>query len=301
MEVERSLLGGDSAQRAWLAAIRKPVLAKVVMPRPVVTRAVPSTVLLAVAAVIGMACLGVSGGGGAVGAGAGQNTQSLFIRACDLYEAGDFASAGDDFEAIRATGLRNAVVEYNLGNCFYKQGQLGKAVVNYRRALMLSPRDGDARANLDLIRSVVGSGDTTVAYGAAGAGGFPMRLASPRQLQTLSYIAYYLAVVFFVGVLFLAERWRRVAIYGLILSAVVAGLGFGLSSHSLSKIQSSSDAVIIVDRAGLKSGPGPAFDEVSTLPDGLELRQRAKSGIWVEVQLPTGEVGWVRGEDIERI
>jgi hypothetical protein len=166
---------------------------------------------------------------------------------------------------------------------------------------MLSPRDSDARTNLDLIRASVGSGDTTATYGMASATGFPMRLVSPRQLQALFYVAYYFAAAFFIGVLFLRERLRRIAIYALVLSVVVAGFALGFSRYGLSKFKSSADAVVVVDRAALKSGPGPAFDEISTLPDGLELRQRARSGIWVEVQLTTGEVGWVRGEDIETI
>lgn len=234
-------------------------------------------------------------------AGADGGIQPLFGKACDLYESGDFASAEASLETIRASGVRNATVYYNLGNCYYKQGQMGRAVVNYRRALILAPRDGDARANLDLIRSSVGGGDTTAAYGLAVASALPVRLFSPKQLQFLFYVAYYFGAAFFLGTLFLRERSRRISIYGFVLSVVVAGLAFGFSRYVEARFTSSAEAVVVVDRAGLKSGPGPAFDEISTLPDGLELRQRARSGIWVEVQLPTGEVGWVREKDIETI
>ena len=190
MEIEEMVVRGDHGQSAGRMAIRKRVLAGVVVRRLVAARIAPSSLLLVAVAVIGLACLSVSGAGARAAAGADQDIQSLFNKACDLYEAGDFASAGNDLEEIRATGRRNAVVYYNLGNCFYKQGQMGRAVANYRRALMLSPRDGDAAANLDLVRSAVGRGDTTAAYGAAGAAGFPARLASPRQLQVLSYIPH---------------------------------------------------------------------------------------------------------------
>lgn len=289
MEVTDRTQQGGSTRRVRSTPVRLRVLVLAVLSALL-------SVGMAPAAPVG---LGV--GDAAAAAGADQNIQSLFKTACDLYEGGDFASAGANLETIRAAGVRNAVVYYNLGNCFYKQGQTGKAVANYRRALMLAPRDGDAEANLNLIRAVVGRGDTTATYGAAGASGLPMQLVSPKQLKALFYVAYYLTAAFFVGVLFLNGRLRRAAVYGLALAVVVAGLAFGFSRYGLSQIRSSVDAVVIVDRAGLKSGPGPAFDEVSTLPDGLELRQRARSGIWVEVQLPTGEVGWVREKDVETI
>ena len=66
---------------------------------------------------------------------------ATFTAACDLYEAGDFASAAGNFEALIEDGVRDAPVFYNLANCYYKQDMVGKAVainpdgdlVRYRR------------------------------------------------------------------------------------------------------------------------------------------------------------------------
>lgn len=237
----------------------------------------------------------------AAGKPAGPSVDAMFREGCDLYEKGDFSSALADFEAIKDEGIRNATVYFNLGNCYYRERQIGKAVANYRRALVLAPRDADVRANLGLVRRSLGTGDTTAAYtlGQRGPSGFA--LFSPRQFQAIFLVAYYLAAVFLLGALFLKHSLRRPAIYALAASVLIAGLAFALSRHSISHLKSVTEAVVIADRAALKSGPGSAFDEISALPDGLELRQRARSGMWVEVQLPTGEVGWVREADIEAI
>ena len=231
----------------------------------------------------------------------GPSVDAMFREGCDLYEKVDFRSALADFEAIRDEGVRNATVYFNLANCYYRERQMGKAVANYRRALVLAPRDADARANLSLIRRSLGTADTTAAYAGRRGGAPGLSLFSPRQLQAIFLIAYYLAAVFLLGALFLNSSLRRAAIYALAASILLAGLAFALSRHSISRLKSVAEAVVIVDRAALKSGPGSAFDEISALPDGLELRQRARSGMWVEVQLPTGEVGWVRDADIETI
>ena len=55
---------------------------------------------------------------------------------------------------------------------------------------------------------------------------------------------------------------------------------------------------MIVNRSEFMSGPGSAFDELARLPDGVEVELRARSGIWVEVQLPTGEIGWLEEHNI---
>jgi tetratricopeptide (TPR) repeat protein len=225
---------------------------------------------------------------------------AAFREACDLYERGDFGGALAGFETIRAEGIKNAAVYFNLGNCYYRQDQLGRSIVSYRRALLLAPRDGDARTNLGLARASVYGGDSTAAR-SPGFPALPLRIASPRQVQALFYAAYYLAAAFFLAVLFLGGKLRRGVFYGLVVALVVAGVAFGLSRYGASKFTSESEAVVVVDRAELKSGPGNAFEEVSVLPDGSEVTLRARSGMWVEVTLSTGEVGWLREDDIDTI
>jgi tetratricopeptide (TPR) repeat protein len=229
-----------------------------------------------------------------------RDLKTTFDQACDLYEGGDFDGALADFEAISASGIRNSTVYFNLGNCYYKHGSLGRAIASYRRSLMLAPRDTDARINLGLVRSSVGGGDTTATYG-RGLGGFPLQVISPRHIQVLFYLAYYLAAALFLCVLFLRGRLRRMAAYALVAAVVVSAAAFGLSRYSLSRFNSVLEAVVIADRTELKSGPGNAFEELASLPDGSEVTLRARSGMWIEVKLPTGEVGWVREKDIETI
>jgi tetratricopeptide (TPR) repeat protein len=234
------------------------------------------------------------------GSGAG-DPNGLFRQACNLYEKGDFGSALGEFKAVKAGGMENAALYYNMGNCYYREGQLGRAVASYRRALMLAPRDNDVKTNLALIRAAVGSGDTTSTAGLATMTALPLRFFSARQFQWIFYLAYYLAAACFLGVLFLRGRFRRIGVYGVIAAIVVAGCALGLSEYGISKFRTVTDGVVVTDRAPLTSGPGDAFQEIATLPDGLELRLKAKSGIWVEVELPTGEVGWLRDKSIEPI
>ena len=256
---------------------------------------------LARVVLVGAALALLAAGSRATAGPGADDLKGLFSRACELYEKGDFGSALSEFQAVRAGGIENAPLYYNIGNCYYREGQLGRAVASYRRALMLAPRDSDAKINLALIRAAVGGGDTTSTGGLATVTALPLRFFSARQFQWIFYLAYYLAAGCFLGVLFLRGRFRRIGLYGLTAAVVVAGCALGLSEYGISKFRSVTEGVVVADRAPLKSGPGDAFQEIATLPDGLELRLRAKSGIWVEVELPTGEVGWLRDQSIEPI
>ena len=47
------------------------------------------------------------------------------------------------------------ILKANLGNAYFKSGQLGKAIAAYREAEQMSPRDPDVRANLRFARNQV--------------------------------------------------------------------------------------------------------------------------------------------------
>ena len=232
---------------------------------------------------------------------ADQDVNTIFEKGCDFYEDGDFEAAVEHFAELAESGVRDATVYYNLANCYFRQDRMGKAVANYRRALMLAPRDRDATANLELLRRTVGAGDTTATYHLGNLALIPLRLLSPRELQAAFYVGYYVTVLCFLGILFFKGGLRRVSLRAFILSGIVTIAFLVFSSYGVSRFNDSSDGVVISDAAGLKSGPGDAFSELTRLPDGAEVRLRAQSGLWIEVELPGGEVGWLRQSDLEHI
>ena len=83
--------------------------------------------------------------------------------------------------------------------------------------------------------------------------------------------------------------------------AALAIASLSLSTHALSRFRDSSGAVVINEEVELRSGPGNAFERIATLRDGVEVTLKSRSALWVEVELPTGEVGWLRDTDIENI
>ena len=229
------------------------------------------------------------------------NINTVFNEGCDLYDQGDFTLAAERFESLAARGVRSAEVYYNLGNCYYKQGFVGRAVANYKRGAMLLPRDEDIETNLDLVRSVVGFRDTTTSYDLSGLAVLPLRLASPRELMLAFYVGYYLTALCLLCVMVVRGDVRKTGLRILVVLLALTVGALGYARYGVSKFESGSDGVVIADKTEFMSGPGTAFDELARLPDGVEVELRARSGIWVEVELPTGDIGWIRETDIETL
>lgn len=59
-----------------------------------------------------------------------------------------------NFEHIsRDIGVRNGKLYYNIGNAYFRLGDLGRAILNYRRSAIFSANDQNLRQNLEYARS----------------------------------------------------------------------------------------------------------------------------------------------------
>jgi Flp pilus assembly protein TadD len=67
-----------------------------------------------------------------------------------LYTDGKFADAAQKYQAATDTGFKNWILEYNLGNAYWRAGQIGKAVLHYERAFRMNAGQADVIYNLDL-------------------------------------------------------------------------------------------------------------------------------------------------------
>jgi len=76
-----------------------------------------------------------------------------FQEANRFYDEGAFAKAIELYETI---DLKTAHVYFNLGNAYFRDGHLGKAILNYLHARQLSPRDPDILANLNFAQTQAG-------------------------------------------------------------------------------------------------------------------------------------------------
>ena len=75
----------------------------------------------------------------------------MMVKANQLYENGKYIEATNLYQHLVDQGIQNSALHYNLGNAYFKLGQLGLAILNYKRASLIDPRDSDIRANLNSI------------------------------------------------------------------------------------------------------------------------------------------------------
>ena len=74
----------------------------------------------------------------------------LFNEANDLFISKKYEKSIELYEKIIGSGQENSTVFYNLGNAYYRSGDIGHAIWAYKHANKFSPRDKDIIHNLKI-------------------------------------------------------------------------------------------------------------------------------------------------------
>ena len=91
--------------------------------------------------------------------------QASIRQANALYAQKNYAAAIQQYEQVRQSQGESAELYYNLGNAYYKTGDIAQAILNYNRALLLAPNNDDAQFNLQVAqRKVVDNVDVTSVF-----------------------------------------------------------------------------------------------------------------------------------------
>ena len=83
------------------------------------------------------------------------HNQHLFEQGNMLYAQDKYEEAIETYKEIRANGYESWELYYNLGNAYYKNGDLGKAILNYERAHLLESDNEDIKFNLEMANLMV--------------------------------------------------------------------------------------------------------------------------------------------------
>jgi tetratricopeptide (TPR) repeat protein len=219
------------------------------------------------------------------------------------YEAGKYTEAAAIYEAILDSGLYHSSVYYNLGNAYFKQGDLGRAILNYRRAQRLDPRDSDIATNLSIARA-----QTVDKLEAPPEEGLSNLVQLAEEWLTLNEaMLVALALWLLLGLLALVallkpalRRWCGIGM-GVLGIFLLAGV-VSMASRSYRE-QNYPLAVIVAEKIDVTSGPGTSEQYLVefTLHAGTEVSLIESRAGWQRLTLPGDLQGWVPETAVERV
>lgn len=229
--------------------------------------------------------------------------RDAFLRAEKQYQDQNYEGAIETYEAIRDLGVEDGALYYNLGNAYFKAGHLGRAILNYERALRLMPGDQDTRANLAFANELVSEAVEPLPLPL-----FIGWMVDLYQRLRPGFLAEILSLAFLLGgvcaTMLLLDRWpglRRTATTGLAVCATLALVAGSCLAAKLYSESSRIEAIVVTENAYVRSGPGESSPRLAEIHEGLKLRVVGDREGYAQVSLANGLTGWIPKEQIETI
>lgn len=219
------------------------------------------------------------------------------------YIKNDFASAIQIYESLLQQGEAPEIY-YNLGNCYYKTDDIARAILNYERALLLSPGNADIRANLEIARSKTIDKVTPVPeiFFITWIKSLVNSQSSDAWART--GIVSFLLLLVSLAIFFFTQhiKWKKIGFSAAILFLIVTVLSNLFASQQKSYLTNRNDAIILSPCVTVRSTPSESGTSLFVLHEGRKVEIKDNSmREWKEIRLEDGKVGWVPSSSIEVI
>jgi hypothetical protein len=212
---------------------------------------------------------------------------------------GDYAAAAAAYEQLDRQHVISADLYYNLGVTCFRQGQLGKAIWSFERALVVSPDDEDAKFNLAQARKLADQRAHDKLEGAE---------REPLWSRIVTFVGPSTAVIIFCALylgcfvlLFIRRRSAEDSRVAVTVGAGLLGAGAllaGLLIVGRMSLDRIPFAVVLPDTVAVKEGADNNFRTSFQVHGGLRVRILDREQDWVRVRLANGLEGFVHAEDV---
>ncbi len=220
-----------------------------------------------------------------------------FYEADAAYKSEDYKAASEKYEQMILLGLESGQLYYNLGNSYFKDGQLGKAMLSYQRAREYIPRDSDLESNSKYVKTFLSAQPKLQES-------FLIRkFKGLFDFVTIGECAFLIVMILFVmavlHILSLYLKWERFkllvfeVVFFILLVLNVLGIVHKARVHN-------STAVVVSDsqaRFEPREGATVHFD----LPQGWTVKVIKNQGGWIKIERFDNKVGWVPQDTLKKV
>lgn len=219
------------------------------------------------------------------------------------YMKNDYASAIQIYEALLNRG-EAADIYYNLGNSYYKAGDIAKAILNYERALLLQPGNGDIRANLEIARSK--TVDKVEPVPEIFFVSWTKSLINSMSVDSWAVCGVVCFILLIVSLyLFIFSKQivlKKAGFISDIVFLAVTILANVFANQQKDELTNRNSAIVINPSVTVRSTPSESGTSLFILHEGHKVGVKDGSmKDWKEIRLEDGKVGWVPASAIEII
>ena len=227
-------------------------------------------------------------------------SDSLSIKAEKYYAGKNYKAAIESYESLIKQGFSSYKLYYNLGNAYYKNNELGKAIYNYELAHKLEPNNEDININLrianaktiDKIESKENFFISVIKSGIVSS-------LSTTQWAWVSILSLIVALLLiFLYIVSKPLFIRRISFFVSAISLLLFIVSMLLGFSALNQKQQINFGIITERETKIQEEPNAGKASKFSLHEGTKVKVIETNPEWTNIKLENGNEGWVKTSDI---
>ena len=217
------------------------------------------------------------------------------------YQESDFERAIDEWRTCVDKDIADADLFYNLGNAYFRNGNLGLSIFYYKKALRLRANDDDIQHNLKYAQAMTRDKvDEDEEENPLLATLFKAHHAIPlrTQLWILLALFWVIAAVGIAQKVALSEKIKNTCIGTIFgLAAIFCVIGAS-AAYKIFVLETDITGVVTAKDADVTSAPNDKSQTLNTLSEGTSFQVLSVQGNFAEIQLGEKIKGFVKLSDV---
>ncbi|MBI2720886.1 MAG: tetratricopeptide repeat protein [Bacteroidetes bacterium] len=227
-------------------------------------------------------------------------SNELLTKAEKAYDSKNYPEAIKLYEKLVSDGYKSYQLFFNLGNSYYRNKQLGKAIYNYELARKLNPNDEDVRINLGIAAAkTMDKIDSKENFFISAVKSNLLSFYDTKGWAWLNIICIIiLCVSIYVFVISYNIILKRVSFLIILILLTGAIATYFLGYSALKSKYDNKFAIITAMETKIMNEPTGNATSKFSLHEGTKIRIVENNGDWVLIKLDNGNEGWVKMADV---
>lgn len=224
----------------------------------------------------------------------------LLKKAEAAYDSKNYKKAIECYELLVKEGYNSDKLHYNLGNAYYRNNQLGKAIYNYELAKKINPQEKDVLNNLTIAYSkTVDKIETKENFFVSAVKSSLLCSCSTNTWAWLSILALCLTLVFlYCFIAGTSVSFKRISFFTALVFLIGFCITYSFGFSALKDKQQTNFAIITAPQTKVFIEPTAASTSKFGLHEGTRVRLLELNADWVLIKLENGNEGWLKASDV---
>jgi tetratricopeptide (TPR) repeat protein len=232
-----------------------------------------------------------------------KDVQVMMKQANEMYRNGKYDSSIVAYKQIEKEGYEGASLYYNLGNSFFRIGKVGYSILNYEKALKLSPTDEDVKHNLAFAN--ISTLDKIQPLPEFFLFVWWDSMLSYFTVNSWTYIVYsfFILLLIFISLYFFVRTifQQKLVLFSGLGILVILALTISLLIVKINREQTMISGVVVEQSVTAKTSPDSKSGDAFIIHEGLKVNLEDKLDQWIKIKLADGKIGWVENNSVEKI